>query len=122
MQAKEDRKGASAMERTLKCSYPLFALPRSVTRYEFRVGDRVHLRYALGKLNGDVIQYVQRMLGPGPFTAIDVDTDYVCVKNEEGKNDVVHTIWLLPVSVSHEEDYPTARLAELARKPAAAPG
>ena len=91
-------------------TYPLFPIPRPVKRYRHSFGEYVHFRMALGKLNNDVMEPVVERLGHEPLLVMEVgDGDQVHIWNEtDGEEDVVHGIWLIPASVSHEQDYPSS--------------
>ncbi len=96
--------------------YPVYRIPRPVTRYRHNVGDPVRLRSALGKLNNSVMEPVVRNLGRDDLTVEEIGNhEQVRVSNVQGSQDIVPSIWLIPSSVTDIEDYPPAAPVEETR-------
>ena len=88
-------------------TYPQYPIPRPLRRYPHKKGDVVHFRGSLGKLNNEIMGPVIFALGSGPLTVTETgDGDQVQICNQTGKEDVVHGVWLIPISVNDSEDYP----------------
>lgn len=89
-------------------TYDLDRIPRPVKCYQHKPGDIVHFRTALGKINNEIMDPSIKRMGFGPLEVVEVgDPDQVRIRNKAGKEDIVHGIWLMPISVTMREDYPS---------------
>ena len=95
------------MSLTDECTYPLYPIPREVAYYRFQEGEAVHFRHGLGKLNNEIVEEIAQKFGDEPVVIMEVgEQGLVRIYGDNGAEDVVHSVWLLPELVDPLEDYP----------------
>lgn len=81
-------------------NYPVYALPTSVDTHEFTPGDRVQFRKGggMGKFNNWEADAVAQKFEYAHCTVIAVDRDQISIRSDNGKEDTVPRLWLVPAS------------------------
>ncbi len=78
-------------------SYPIYPLPVEVEMHTFVAGDDVIFRMGLmGKLNNWEADAVAQNMGFAICTVIAVDDQQVSIRSENGEEDTIPLLWLIP--------------------------